>query len=153
MTRKILLCLAFCLNCTRLQGAEPHPACNDTTYDWLMHSAAELRRLAAGCRSPRFSELNFHRAYFRDLVTEGNATASLIDYAPSESRANFGAYVVHMLLMEQLARHYYPTTAGQLLFLNSEYEINNEIAELWLRGYNNLALRLSEMHSRQEAPQ
>jgi len=32
-------------------------------------------------------------------------------------------------------------------FLNTEYEITNRIAELWLRGYGTLAARLSELHT------
>ena len=150
--RKLLLCITLCFS-PILHGAQEHAACTTTGYDWFTHTAGELRKIAAACKSQRFAELNFHRAYYRDLVAEGDATASLIDYARSDSRANFSAYVFHMVLMEQLARHYHPTTAGQLSFLNREYEINNEIAELWLRGYNNLAMRLSEMHSRTGAPQ
>lgn len=144
--RKLLLCITLCFSPT-VYGAPEHAACTTTGYDWFTHTAGELRKIASSCRSVRFSELNFHRAYFRDLVAEGDATASLIDYARSESRANFSAYVFHMILTEQLAAHYYPTTAGQLMFLNRAYEINNEIAELWLRGYNNLATRLTELHS------
>jgi hypothetical protein len=56
-----------------------------------------------------------------------------------------------MVVMEYLARHYFPTAAGQLSFLNREYEINNEIAELWLRGYNNLATHLSDLHTKRDA--
>ena len=147
--RKLLLCVALYFS-PAVHGAQEHAACTNTGYDWFTHTAGELRGIASACSSERFSELNFQRAYFRDLVAEGDATSSLIDYARSESRASFSAFVFHMILKEQLARHYYPTTAGQLMFLNREYEINNEIAELWLRGYNNLATRLTELHSNRE---
>ena len=145
--RKLLLCISLCITPT-LCGAEQHPACTDPSHDWSSHTAEQLRGIAGSCSSARFSELNFHRAYYRDLVSEGAATASLINYTRSEGRANFSAYTIHMLLTEQMARHYFPTTAGQLHFLIGEYEKKNEIAELWLRGYNNLANRLSELQTR-----
>ncbi|MGB5261590.1 MAG: hypothetical protein WBO34_13865 [Gammaproteobacteria bacterium] len=146
----MLLCIALCVAPT-LCGAAEHAACTDTGHDWFHLSAVDLREIAGTCKSGRFAELNYHRAYYRDLLSEGAATSSLIDYARSEGRANFSAYTFHMLLTEQMARHYYPTTASRLAFLIGEYEVNNEIAELWLRGYNNLANRLSELHSRRTA--
>ena len=145
--RKLLLCIALCFSPT-LFGAEEHAACTDTTHNWFPLSAFELRKIAHSCKSGDFAELNYHRAYYQDLVSEAAATASLINYARSEGRANFSAFTFHMLLTEQMAHHYYPTTAGQLAFLISEYEVKNEIAELWLRGYNNLANRLSDLHTR-----
>jgi len=145
--RKLLLCLSLCFS-PNLFGAEEHPVCNDASHDWLRHTAERLRELAASCQSSRFSELNFHRAYYRDLVSESDAAAALIDYNRSEGRSNLRAYAFHMLLTEQMARHYFPTMAGQLSYLISEYEKKNEIAELWLRGYNNLANRLSELQTR-----
>lgn len=36
--------------------------------------------------------------------------------------------------------------------LNAEYEIRNEIAELWMRGYGTLATRLSKLHSSNNLP-
>ena len=145
--RKLLLWISLCCSPT-LCGADEHPACTDTTHDWLSHNPERLREIARTCTAPRFAELNFHRAYYRDLVSESAATSTLIDYGRSEGRANFSAYTFHMLLTEQMARHYFPTTAGQLRFLINEYEKKNEIAELWLRGYNNLANRLSELQTR-----
>ncbi len=148
--RKLLLCISLCCS-PNLFGSDEHPVCTNASHDWHHYAAERLRKLAASCHSPRFSELNFHRAYYRDLVNEGAATASLIDYSRSEGRANFSAYTLYMLLTEQMARHYYPTTTGQLNFLIGEYEKRNEIAELWLRGYNNLANRLSELQTRRGA--
>lgn len=148
--RKLLLCIALCVS-PALYGADEHAACTDIAYDWFSLPADELRSIAHACESGRFSELNYLRAYHHDLVTEGVATSSPISFARAESRANFHAYTFHMLLTEQMARHYYPTTAGQLAFLIEEYEVENEIAELWLRGYNNLASRLSELRTRKTA--
>ena len=145
--RKLLLCISLCISPT-LFGADEHPACTDTNHDWFSHTTDRLREIAHSCPSALFGELNYHRAYYRDLVSEGAATSSLIDYARSEGRANFSAYSFHMLLTEQMARHYFPTTDGLLNFLIGEYESKNEIAELWLRGYNNLANRLSELQTR-----
>ncbi|MBT8122599.1 MAG: hypothetical protein KJO10_08710 [Gammaproteobacteria bacterium] len=51
-----------------------------------------------------------------------------------------------------MAHHLHPTRIGQLLFLNGEYEVNNEIAELRLRGYSNLADRLGALQTRQPQP-
>ena len=150
--RKLLLSLVFCISSPGLHGAEETPACTRTDYDWFRHSAHELRQFATACKSARFSELNYHRAYFRDLVTESDATASLIDFARSGNRADFSAYTFHMILTEQLARHYFPTTAGRLSHLIDAYEVNNEIAELRLRGYNNLANRLSNLQTKSQLP-
>jgi hypothetical protein len=122
------------------------------TYNWFDHDADEMRHIASTCESDHFSELNFHRAYYIDLVNEATATAGLIDYVHTETRANLGAYKFHMMLAEQLARHLYPTRIGQLLFLNGEYEVNNEIAELRLRGYTNLADRLSALQTWRTQP-
>jgi hypothetical protein len=148
--RKLLLWIALCVS-PILYGADEHAACTDITYDWFSLPADELRHIAHSCRSGHFSELNYLRAYHHDLVNEGVVTSSAISFARPESRANFRAYTFHMLLTEQMARHYYPTTAGQLAFLIEEYEVENEIAELWLRGYNNLANRLSELRTRETA--
>lgn len=150
--RKLLLCIAVCVS-PALSGADEHAACTDISYDWFSLPADRLRRIAHSCRSAHFSELNYLRAYHHDLVTEGIATASPISHTRPEGGADFSAYTFHMLLTEQMARHYYPTTAGQLAFLIEEYEVENEIAELWLRGHNNLASRLSELRTRKTAPE
>jgi len=150
--RTRLACITLLFASLNAQGADDHAACNTVTYNWFDHSSDELRHIASTCESGYFSELNFHRAYYIDLVNEATATAGLIDYVRTENRANLSAYKFHMMLAEQLARHLYPTRVGQLLFLNGEYEVNNEIAELRLRGYNNLADRLSALQSRREQP-
>ena len=152
MRQRRLACIALFLASLNVQGADIHTACNTVTYNWFNHSAEEMRQIASSCETGYFSELNFHRAYYIDLVNEATATAGLIDYVRTENRANLGAYKFHMMLAEQLARHLYPTRIGQLLFLNGEYEVNNEIAELRLRGYSNLADRLSALQSRREQP-
>ncbi|HUT41542.1 MAG TPA: hypothetical protein VM011_09390 [Gammaproteobacteria bacterium] len=46
---------------------------------------------------------------------------------------------LHMLLLDQLAPPYYPSVWERVAFLNAEYGIRNEIAELLLRGYGKLA--------------
>ncbi|MBT8117532.1 MAG: hypothetical protein KJO66_06840 [Gammaproteobacteria bacterium] len=145
--RKLLLCIALCISPT-LCGADEHAACTDIAYDWFSLPADELRSIAHACKSGRFSELNYLRAYHHDLVTGGIAASSPTSVALVRNHANFSAYTFHMLLTEQMARHYYPTMAGQLAFLIEEYEVENEIAELWLRGYDNLASRLSELRTR-----
>jgi hypothetical protein len=148
--RKLLLCIALC-GSPALSGAGEHAACTDISYDWFSLPADKLRRIAQSCWSRHFSELNYLRAYHHDLVTGGIAPLSPIGNTRPEGGAHFSAYTFHMLLTEQMARHYYPTTAGQLAFLIGEYEVENEIAELWLRGYHNLASRLSELRSRKTA--
>ena len=152
MKQTLLPCIALLVASLNAHGADEHAACNTVTYDWYDHSADEMRHIASTCESGHFSELNFHRACFIDLVNEGAATAGLIDYVRTENRANFSAYKFHMMLAEHVARHLYPTRIGQLLFLNGEYEVNNEIAELRLRGYSNLADRLSALQTRRTQP-
>ena len=89
-------------------------------------------------------DLNALMPYYRDLVDESETTSSLIHYSRSRSRTSLRAHRVLMLMIEELAPLYYTDTREQLFFLNRQYEINNEIAELWLRGYGNLATRLSD---------
>lgn len=148
MLKRLVFCAVTCLAATRpLAAAEPR-ACIDPGYDWFSHTSAELRLLADQCTTDAFTELNYHRAYFRDLTSEADAAAELIDFSRSSSRANFENYAFYIMLVEKLAPLYFQTAAAQLEMLNNEYEINNEIAELWLRGYDNLVARLTELHSR-----
>ena len=152
MKQTLLPCIALLVASLNAHAADEQTACNTVTYDWFGHSADEMRHIASTCESGHFSELNVHRARYIDLVNEGAATAGLIDYVRTENRANFSVYKFHMLLAEHVARHLYPTRIGQLLFLNGEYEVNNEIAELRLRGYSDLADRLSALQPRRTHP-
>lgn len=122
-------------------------ACTDPAHDWLALSAAELRAVAGRCTAPPFKALNYHRAYFRDLLGEDAAMAGLITLTRIERQPVMASHAVHMLLLEQLAALYYPGVAERVDFLNAEYEIRNEIAELWLHGYGTLATRLSEQQT------
>ncbi len=148
MLKRLVFCAITCLAAIRpLAAAEPS-ACTDPGFDWISHTPAELRLLANQCETDAFAELNYHRAYFRELTREADTAAELIDFSRSSSRTNFENYVFYIMLVEKLAPLYYHTEAAQLAMLNNEYEVNNEIAELWLRGYDNLVARLTELHSR-----
>ena len=150
MMRKLLLWIALCIS-FNLYGADEHVACTEIEYDWFRLSADELRSIADSCRSGHYSELNYLRAYHLALVNEDVAASPSNSLARPDSHANFSSYTFFMLLTEQMARHYYPTTASQLAFLIEEYEVENEITELWLRGYNNLASHLNELRTRETA--
>lgn len=128
-------------------AAGEHAACTDPAHDWQSLSATELRTIAAHCSAAPFMALNYHRAYLRDLLGEDAAVAGLITWTTFERQPVMAAHAVHMLLLEQLASLYYPGVAERVAFLNAEYEIGNEIAELWLHGYGTLATRLSEQRT------
>ncbi|MGB5473859.1 MAG: hypothetical protein WBQ78_10330 [Gammaproteobacteria bacterium] len=125
---------------------DEHATCTDTDYDWHALATDALRTIAGNCRSGAFAELNYHRAYLQDLLGENAAVSGLISY-PAAREPNMESHAVHMLLLEQLAPLYYPSARERAAFLNAEYEIRNEIAELWLRGYGTLATRLSEQRT------
>ena len=148
MTGKPGLVLALWLAAAATSDAGEHAACADPAYEWHALTADELRAIAGDCRSGAFAELNYHRAYFRDLLGENAAVSGLISYPAFGKEPNMEAHAVHMLLLEQLAPLYFPSITERVAFLNTEYEIRNEIAELWLHGYGTLATRLSEQHTR-----
>jgi hypothetical protein len=141
------LLLALCLVATGACADDEEAACTETTYDWSAQSAAALRTIAGRCNTRPFTELNYHRAYYLDLLGEDAAAAGLISYSVADSQPSMESFGVHMLLVEQLAPLYFPSGRERVAFLNSEYELMNEIAELWLHGYGTLATRLSERHS------
>lgn len=147
MTGKRELLLALWLMSAGLCSAADHPACREPAYDWLALTPGELRSIAATCSTPSFGELNYHRAYLRDLLGEDAAVAGLISWTAIERQPAMESHGVHMLLLEQLAPLYLETMQERVAFLNAEYEVRNEIAELWLRGYGTLAARLSERHT------
>ncbi len=127
-------------------GDEP-VACSETGHDWYTLPASELRTIAGRCTSRAFADLNYNRAYYRDLLDENAAVSGLIPYSSGESQPNMESFGVYMLLIEQLAPLYFPSVTDRVAFLNAEYDIRNEISELWLHGYGTLAARRSEQHS------
>jgi len=140
--------LALCLVATGACADDQQAACTDTAFDWSGLSSTELRAIARQCDSRPFAELNYHRAYYRDLLSENAAVSGLISYSVADSQPSMESFGVHMLLVEQLAPLYLDSMPERVAFINTEYELMNEIAELWLHGYGTLANRLSEKHSR-----
>lgn len=151
MTRAAGLVLAFWLALAGHCRAAEHAACHDPSHEWYTLSPEALRGIAASCTSASFAELNYQRAYMRDLLGEDAAVSGLISWTTLERAPRMEAHGVHMLLLEQLSPLYFASVTERVAFLNAEYEIRNEIAELWLRGYGTLATRLSDRHSRNEA--
>ena len=144
--RKILLALAICLS-PALYGADTHTACLNASYDWFHHSAEELRNIAVTCENGPFSELNYHRAFYRDLVNENEITSSLLSHSRTNTSLYVSARLLQMVLIEQIAPYYYASDRQRANYLNREYQINNEIAGAWLRGYASLAKRLDRIES------
>jgi hypothetical protein len=126
--------------------ADERSACSDPGYDWYRHSPLELRRIASQCNTRLYSELNYHRAYYLDLLRESEAVSGVISWSDNGSAASATAHKLYMQLVEQLAPLYYTSDEELAAWLVSEYEIRNEIAELWLRGYGVLAERLGRLH-------
>ncbi|MEZ5543123.1 MAG: hypothetical protein R3F42_13955 [Pseudomonadota bacterium] len=139
--------LALWLTAVSRCAAAEHPACTDPAFDWYALSPGELRAIAGSCSSTAFTELNYQRAYLTDLLGEDAAAAGLISWSTFERQPDMASHGIHMLLLEQLAPLYIAAVPERLALLNQEYEIRNEIAELWLRGYGTLATRLRELHS------
>lgn len=146
MNGRTALAVVFLFSACGNAAAVEHGACIDTGYHWQQHDPDELRRIAGQCSKPLFSDLNYHRAYYLDLAKESEKLAGLVSWSYSESSANSRAHILYMQMVEQLAPHYYSSDEALAAWLVSEYEFRNEVAELWLHGYGNIAERLSELY-------
>lgn len=147
MIRSLLLCLVISLAENSPLLATEHAACNKVGYDWSHLTAGELRSIAANCQSNGYSNLNYHRANYLDLIVENKRISSLVYPTRSGTEANISARLFHMVLVEQLTPYYMYSEMQQLAFLNEEYHINNEIAGKWLRGYADMTKRLDRLQT------
>jgi len=150
MIRSLMLFLAISLTGSSLLLAAGHDACNDIGYDWSHLTASELRSVASSCQNTGYSELNFHRAQYLDLLARNANISSMVYHARLSTESNISARLLHMVLVEQLVPYYLPAEDQQLNLLNREYGVNNEFAELRLRKYAELAKRLDRLQSRKK---
>jgi hypothetical protein len=122
--------------------AQEYPGCQEPDYDYTGHSASELRAIAASCKWSAMRQLYYRRAYHADLVVESRILSGLIPYSHRDVDVQFEAYRIYMGLIEALAPVWFPDPAERIAFLNGEYGRRSEVAELRLRGYDQLADRL-----------
>jgi hypothetical protein len=122
--------------------AEEHAACWDMDYHFENHSPQELRQIAASCRSALVSTLYSQRAEHADLVQEHLALSGMTTWSRDGNKPDLETYRIYIGLIEAFAAALYPDPVERLNFLTREYSRQIEIAELRLRGYDNLADRM-----------
>jgi hypothetical protein len=141
MKKLSLLFGALLLGSSSLQ-AEEHAACWDMDYRFEKHSPQELRQIAASCRSTLVSKLYSQRAEHADLVEEHLAFSNMTIQSRGGKNPDLETYRIYIGLIEAFAATLYPDPVARLNFLTKEYSRQIEIAELRLRGYDNLADRM-----------
>jgi hypothetical protein len=141
MRKLSLLFGALLLGGSPLQ-AEEHAACWDMDYQFEKHSPQELRRIAASCRSALVSTLYSQRAEHADLVEEHKLLSNMAIQSRGGTNPDLETYRIYIGLIEAFAANLYPDPVERLYFLTEEYSRQIEIAELRLRGYDNLADRM-----------
>lgn len=103
-----------------------------------------LRQAAKSCDSQSLAMLYYNRAYHADLLEHYRSVMRLDSYRGQEDAKNYHAYRIFIGLSEALAQSR-AASEGQteaVAWLNSVYERAGEIAELRLKGYDNLADRM-----------
>ena len=140
--KPVQLLMLVSLTASGAVRAGEHPACSDPDYTYQAHTSAELRTIAASCKSTPIANLYYNRAYYADLVSEATTLAELIAYSDNSSSVNLEAGRLYMALLEQMAPIWYPDSATRAAFLNREYDHHAEIAALRLQGYDRMADRL-----------
>jgi hypothetical protein len=111
-------------------------------YQFEKHSPQELRRIAASCRSALVSTLYSQRAEHADLVEEHKLLSNMAIQSRGGTNPDLETYRIYIGLIEAFAANLYPDPVERLYFLTEEYSRQIEIAELRLRGYDNLADRM-----------
>lgn len=142
--RKLSALLLVLLTAPAAAAGWEHPSCSQPPPGTEAASAAELRAIAETCRHPALARLHYNRAYHRYLVDEARVLSRLIAHAPDSAGTEFLAYRLYIALVEQMAPHWFDDPVRRAHFLNGEYQRRGEIAELRLRGRDNLADRLEQ---------
>jgi hypothetical protein len=122
--------------------ADEHPACRDLDFPYASRTSKELRAIAKSCDQEAIASLYYRRARHVDLVDEGRVLSGLIPYSAREKGSDFDTYRIYIAFLEAFSSVWYPDISERAAFLNSEYDRLGEVAELRLRGYDNLADRL-----------
>lgn len=133
----------FCLSA--LAGAES--SCSDTAAPFEQLSSDELVSIAAACESEALKQLFYNRAHHQELIEETHQYSRLIPYSKRDSSQHLYGYRFYIAMIEAMAPVWYPDAKARIRFLNTEYEYCNEIVELRLQGYDNLADRLERSSS------
>jgi hypothetical protein len=125
-----------------LAQADEHPACRDLDFPYASLSSGELRVIARSCAKEEIASLYYRRARHAELLDEGEVLSGLIPYSRREQSSHFDTYRIYIAFLEAFAAVWYPDAGARAAFLNKEYDRLGEVAELRLRGYDNLADRL-----------
>jgi hypothetical protein len=127
--------------------AGEHPACKDSRYPYASHTSSELRAIAKSCTVEAIASLYYRRARHADLIDEGEVLSGLIPHSRREQSSYFDTYRIYIAFLEAFSAVWYPDFSDRAAFLNKEYDRLGEVAELRLRGYDNLADRLERQTS------
>ncbi|MFC1685341.1 hypothetical protein ACFL0R_07740 [Pseudomonadota bacterium] len=119
--------------------AGERPACSNPAYDYATQDTDGLRRIAASCEQEAISELFYHRAYHAGLLAEAELLSQLIPYEGGRHETLVETHFLYMALVEELAKVWYPNLGERVAFLNDEYQLQNEVVELRLHGFDHLA--------------
>lgn len=138
-----IIAVILALGCQWAYASE-HIACRDLDYFYRLHTADELRDIAASCHSKAIAVLYYNRAHHNDLLIEAETLSKLISGNRDFKPQSLVTYRVYIELIEQFAPIWFSDLALRAQFLNSEYSKYTEIMELNLRGYHNLANRLEQ---------
>lgn len=122
--------------------AEAGQNCSDITVPYEQFSSDELASIALACESEAVKQLFYNRAHHQELINESHQYSRLIPYSNRSSGQHLYSYRFYIAMIEAMAPVWYPDAEARIRFLNTEYEYYNEIVELRLQGYDNLADQL-----------
>jgi len=119
-----------------------HHNCPDLATSHEQFTSNELKNIATACKSESIKQLFYNRAYHKELISESRYLFRLIPHSEQNSNHRLYAYHIYISMIEAMAPIWYPDAEARAQFLNNEYELQNEIAELRINGYDQLADRL-----------
>lgn len=124
---------------SNIATAQEHVACHNLDYEYQKQTLANLRAIAASCKSREIAQLYYNRAYHRDLLSESEALSQITTVFSQDITRYVEAYRLYIALIEAFAPNWYPDEDARAAFLNREYDNRSEVAELRLHGYDRLA--------------
>jgi hypothetical protein len=142
--RQALLLLALALTALDAPAGEA-PECIRAPFEHAGHSPRQLRAIAAACPERIMARLYYNRAYHLELLEDFRALGSLISYGGAGSSIHAEAYRTLIGLYEAFARAAWQRSGGAQVIaaLNDGYEKATAVAELRLKGQDNLADHLA----------
>ncbi len=124
-----------------MPGQEP-AVCRDPALPGLDQSADNLRQTATGCLDKEIADLDYNRAYFKDLQTSLASMSRLSVKGSTKGRLSPDAFQTYILFSELIARERISDPLARAPHLNQGYEQALEVAEKRLKGYDLSATQL-----------